>query len=247
MNTTIDTIKRVALLSASVATVAGVSLSGGIAHAAAADTNTASTTDQQHLQTIISKGDQEITRRLATLNTLDSKINAATKLNATDKSYLTAEVNGEITGLTTLKTKLDADTTLAAARADAQSIFNEYRVYALVAPKVSLVKVADDQQVVEGKLTALIQKLQTRINTAKSNGKDVTTLQNQLNDLTTQVNNAQSISSSIEQKVLTLQPSDYDSNHAILSGDSTQLKAAHSDNEAAYNDAKNIISELKNL
>lgn len=247
MNTTTNVIKKVALLGASVATVAGASLSTGIAHAAAANTNTASTTDQQHLQTIISKGDQEITRRLATLNTLDSKINAATKLSASDKAYLTAEVNGEITGLTTLKTKLDADTTLAAARADAQSIFNEYRVYALVAPKVSLVKVSDDQQVVEGKLTALIQKLQARINTAKSNGKDVTTIQNQLNDLTTQLNNASAISSAIEQKVLTLQPTDYDSNHAVLSGDSEQLKTAHSDNEAAYNDAKNIISELKNL
>jgi hypothetical protein len=118
----------------------------------------------------------------------------------------------------------------------------------LIVPKVALVKTADSQQVVEAKLTTLAQKLQARISTAKTNGKDVTTLQSELSDMTTRINSAQVISSAIQQKVLTLlQPSDYNSDHTILSGDSAQLKTAHSDNEAAYTDAKNIVSALKSL
>ena len=101
----------------------------------AATAGTLTATQQQALQNIINKGNQEIGRRLDALNTLSSKISTITKLSASDQSYLTTEVNTEISGLTSLKTQLDADTTLTAAHTDAQSIITEYRVYALVLPK----------------------------------------------------------------------------------------------------------------
>ena len=209
-------------------------------------TNQAANT-QTRIANIISKGDQEISRRLTTLGTLTSKINSATKLSASDKATLSAEVSSEVSGLTALKSKLDAETTLDGAKADAQSIYTDYRVYALIVPKVELVRVADDQQVAESKLTDLAAKLQTRITTAKNNGKDVTALQTQLNDMTAKTQAAQAISTSIESKVINLQPSDYNSDHALLSGDRDQLKTAHQDNQAAYADAKNIVAGLKAL
>jgi len=202
---------------------------------------------QQRLQTIISKGDQEITRRLTTLNTLMSKINAATRLTASDKAALSNEVTTTISGLTSLKTTLDAETTLTAARTDVQSIYTEYRVYALVAPKIGLIKVADDQQVVESKLTALAQKLQTRITALQQAGKDVSSLQASLSDMTSKTAAAQAISSQIQSKVINLQPTDYNSDHALLSGDRDQLKTAHDDNQTAYNDAKTIVASLKTM
>lgn len=223
-------------------------ISSPLALAAVANAQTATgTTAQQHLQTIISKGDQEITRRLSTLNTLTSKINAATKLTSSDKATLSGEVSSTITGLTSLKAKLDAETTVAAARTDVQDIYSEYRVYALVAPKVTLIKVADDQQVVEGKLVTLAQKLQARIAAAQQKGQDVSALSNELNDMTSKTSAAQTISSGIENSVISLQPNDYNSNHALLSGDSTQLKTAHSDNQTAYSDAKSIVAALKTM
>ena len=214
---------------------------------AMAATTAQSTDPQTRITAIKTKGDSEINRRLTSLSSLQSKINGATKLTANDKAYLSSEVNSEINGLTSLKTKLDGDTTLADARTDAKTIFTGYRVYALVVPKVSLIKTADDQQVVEDKLTALAQKLQTRLDAAKSSGKNTTALQAKLNDMRTQISNAHDISSAIEAKVLVLQPSDYNSDHALLSGDSAQLKAAHSNNVAARNDAKAIIDGLKSL
>lgn len=217
----------------------------GIVNAQAGTSLTA--TQQQRLQTIISKGDQEIMRRLTMLNTLTSKINAATKLTASDKATLSNEVDTTISGLTSLKTTLDTETSLTAARADVQNIYTEYRVYALVAPKIALVKVADDQQVVEAKLTALAQKLQTRITTLQQAGKDVTSLQSSLTDMNNKIAAAQAVSSQIQAKVINLQPTDYNSDHAILSGDRDQLKTAHEDNQAAYNDAKTIIAALKTM
>lgn len=208
---------------------------------------TSTTTDAQRVQAIISKGDQEITRRLTSLNGLLAKINASTKLSASSKATLLAEVNTEISGLTTLKAKLDAETTVAGVRADAQSIISGYRVYALVLPKSALVKASDDQQVAEAKLKTLITKLQERLTKAKAAGKDVTSLQATLDDMTAKVNASTAISSSLETKVINLQPSDYNSDHTVLSGDATQLKAAHADNEAALNDAKTIVAGIKNL
>jgi len=210
-------------------------------------TSTNSATEKAKLQNIITKGDQEIARRLASLSKLTSKINAATKLTGADKATLTAEVNATISGLNTLKAKLDAETTVAAARADVQSIYTEYRVYALVAPKVGLIKVADDQQVAEQKLQALIQKFQTRLNAAKSKGKNVDALETVLSDMTQKVNASASISSTIQAKVIGLQPTDYNNDHAVLNGTSAQLKTAHTDNVAAYQDAKQIVAGLKGL
>jgi hypothetical protein len=221
------------------------SVTTGSASASSTTTKSSAAKKQQDLQTIITKGNAEIARRLTTLSTLNGKINAATKLSASDKTTLSNEVSSTISGLTSLKSQLDADTTVTAAHNDVESIFTEYRVYAVVAPKVTIVKVADDQQVVQGKLTTLAQKLQTRITTEQNSGKNVATLQSDLSDMTSKISAAQAISSNIESSVLSLQPSDYNSNHTVLSGDNTQLKTAHTDDQAAYTDAKTIVSALK--
>jgi hypothetical protein len=212
-----------------------------------ANAESTATASQDRLPTIISKGDQEITRRLTTLSTLTSKINAATKLSASDKTTLTSEVSSTISGLNTLKSQLDAETTVAAAKTDVANIFSEYRVYALVAPKIGLIKVADDQQVTESKLAALSTKLQARITADQTAGKNVTTLQADLNDMNAQVSASQAISSNMESTVISLQPTDYNSDHTLLSGDSAKLKTAHTDNAAAVTDGKNIIAGLKSL
>jgi hypothetical protein len=235
------------LLSLAVPVIAVAAGSPLLANAMSTTTTTSTDTSQSRLPVIISKGDQEITRRLTTLGTLSSKISAATKLTASDKTSLTNEVSATISGLTTLKAQLDSETTVAAAKTDVANIYSEYRVYALVAPKVGLIKVADDQQVVEAKLTALSTKLQARITADQTAGKNVTTLQADLTDLNTKVSASQAISANMETSVIGLEPSDYNSDHALLTGDSTQLKTAHADNVAAATDAKNIIAGLKSL
>jgi biopolymer transport protein ExbD len=210
-----------------------------------------STTEQNNqatrLANIIAKGNQEIDRRLASLANLASVITAAKHITSGDKTSLTNELNTEVTGLTQLRAKLDAETTVAAAGTDAQSIFSEYRVYALVLPKVWLVRLADQQQDVEAKLVALAKKLQTRIDSEKAKGKDTASLQSMLDDLNAKVGVSQPISTAVEQKVLPLLPSDWNSDHTILSGDYAQLKTAHTDNQAAYQDATKIIAALKTM
>jgi len=202
---------------------------------------------QQRLQVIQSKGAQEIDRRIVSLNTLSAKINAASKLTSSDKAALVSEVSTEISGLTALKVKLAAETTIDGAKVDAQSIINDYRVYALITPKINLIKTADDQQVFEAKIVSTIAALQTNVTNAKNAGKDVTALQAQLDVATAKEQAAQTISSTIQAKVIGLQPTDYNSDHTILSGDRAQLTAAHLDLVTAVTSVKAVRDGLKSL
>jgi hypothetical protein len=195
--------------------------------------------DQAQLQLIITKGTAEIDRRLTTLSTLDTKINSSTKISSADKTSLTSEVNNEVSGLTALKTNLAATTTVALARSYAQSIINDYRVYALVVPQVNILKTADDQQLVEAKLNTLETSLATRINSSTN-----TSLVAELTAMTTQTKSAESLSSSVESSVLSLTPSNYDSNHSLLVQYINSLKTASSDNQAAIASGKSIVSSL---
>jgi hypothetical protein len=63
--------------------------------------------------------------------------------------------------------------------------------------------------------------------------------------MTSKIAAAQAISSAMEANVINLQPSDYNSNHSLLSGDAATLKTAAADNQAAITDAKTIIASLK--
>lgn len=203
--------------------------------------------DPGRLTVIKSRARAEITRRLNSLNRLNSAINGTSRLSDSAKSTLSGEVNAEISDLTRLKSKIAADTDLATARIDAQAIFTEYRIYALVVPKVWLVRTVDDQQAVEDKLNTMIGKLQTRINTAQGQGKDTASLQAALNDMTAQVHAAQIIALKTGAAILRVQPTDYNNDHSVLGGYVDQVQQAHRYNQAAYANLKIIVQGLKTL
>jgi hypothetical protein len=212
-----------------------------------ATSEAAISTTQTKPQGLINVGNGEIQRRLTTLNNLASGINSAQYLSASDKSSLSNEVSTEISGLTSLQTKLDSETTVSAATTDDLNVITEYRVYILVTPKVYIIISADDQQATQAALKSFATGAQNVINTAKSNGKDVTTLQSELDDLNSQLSSAQTISSDMESNVIGLQPSDYNNDHSVLVGDYSKLQTAQTDNQAAISEANTLISGLQSL
>jgi hypothetical protein len=210
-------------------------------------TTTTSTASQAKLQLIISVGNGEINRRLTTLNNLTTGINAAQFLTTSDKSSLSTEISTETASLKSLQTKLNAETTIAAATTDDANVITEYRVYVLVVPKVYIVITADDQQAAQAALTKFASSAQSLIATAQKAGKNVTILQSELSDLNSHLSAAQSISSAMESGVINLQPTDYNSDHSIFVGDYTKLQTAQNDNEAATSDANEILTGLQGL
>jgi len=241
-------IRHISLITAISLSLA-LSVPAGLASAAVTPTDdtAAADTTSTRLANIKSKGDQEIARRLKVLGTLAAKINSTTKLTAIEKTDLKSEVAAEYNSLKALQAKLAAETTIAAAAADVQAMVTEYRVYALVVPKILLIKTADYQQEVQAKLTTLTAKLQSRINDAGAKGHDITELQTKLDEMEAKMAIAEAISGDVESKVLTLEPTDYNNDHGIVGGYQTQLKTAHTNDAGAVTDAKAIVAGLKAL
>lgn len=87
---------------------------------------------------VIAAGDKLISDRQAALTKLSGTISTdltQKKINSDQASALQADVSTNQTGLTNLKTKLDAETTAKAARADVVNIFSQFRIFAVVIPR----------------------------------------------------------------------------------------------------------------
>jgi len=108
-------------------------------------------------------GDKLIDHRLASLNQFVTKLAARKGVAAADVTTLTKTAQDAIDGLTTLKTKIDADTTVEMARTDVASIFTSYRIYAVLIPKLHLLTIIDQGQAALDTMTTLSPRLQKAI------------------------------------------------------------------------------------
>lgn len=138
---------------------------------------------QDELARIKKRADTEIDRRINSLNKLLARIQSDNKLSADEKSNISADINSNIAGLTSLKAKIDADTDAATAKSDAKQIFINFRIFANFEPKTRLLISIDNLQVVANRISSFTPKIQDLINNLKSQGKDVASLQASLDDI----------------------------------------------------------------
>ncbi len=111
-------------------------------------------TKMTQLQFVQCVGNTEITRRINYLNDLSTKTQSLIAFinQKAPNSQITTDLQGivndananinggttfgtQVNGLNALKTTLDGETTVQAARADIQTIYKGYRIYALVLPR----------------------------------------------------------------------------------------------------------------
>lgn len=149
---------RMALLSVISAVALLVSLAAQASPANAATSaiiDNCDPTKLSQLQFVQCVGNAEIARRVTVLNALTTKVNALIQKiqssSTVDQTIIAdlqgivsdanANLNGgttfgvQVAGLTALKTQLDAETTVAAARTDVHNIYAQYRIYLLVLPR----------------------------------------------------------------------------------------------------------------
>jgi|SRR5579885_145947 len=142
---------------------------------------------QNELQRIIKRSDSLITTRLIRLTTLTTRVQNDSRLSASEKSSLSADIQTDVSGLTALKAKIDVDTDVTIARVDEKQIITGYYIYAMFEPKVRLLIVLNNLQTVTANLQALVPQIQNLINTLQSQGKNVSQLQSLLNDVSSQL------------------------------------------------------------
>ncbi len=143
--------------------------------------------NSEMLSRIIQRADQLIATRLGSLQKLLTRIQGDKRLSDADKTNLTNDIQTTVGNLQTLKTKIDADTDEATARADAKSIVTNFRIYAIYEPKVRLITTISNLQTSSSNVSSVSARIQTLLNNLKAQGKDTTAAQAALNDVNTQL------------------------------------------------------------
>lgn len=197
------------------------------------------------LTTLHTQADTAIASRLTALNSALTRITSLVKLSAAQKTTYTGQINADITALTTLKSKADADIDVATLQADYKSIFTSYRVYAEFLPQLHLLVASDTMDVTADKLSDLAIKLQTRIQSAGS----PSTLTSLLSDMQAKIADAKTQYGNVQTQITALTPQSYDSNPsgtaAALKTARTEIQTGSSDLKTAWADAKQILQALK--
>ena len=199
------------------------------------------------MENLRTRAGQEITRRVTSLTELITKINGLKKLSQTNKTDLTNQVQTEITGLNTLKTKIDADTDIATLRTDVKSIVQSYRVYAFFIPQIRILSANDAMSQLTDNLTILANKLETLIGKSGATGATLTSLQTYLSDMKAKIKVASDTYQAVETEVLALTPAGYPTNKATLQDARAKLKTGSQALKAARDDAKQIVKILRSL
>ncbi|HZQ30018.1 MAG TPA: hypothetical protein VFA93_02995 [Patescibacteria group bacterium] len=138
---------------------------------------------QNNLSGAKKRADQAINRRISELNKLLQRIQNDQKLTSDDKANLSSDIQSAINGLTTLKSKIDADTDLTTLKSDAKQIVSGFKVFDVIVPKTRLLIIIDNLTSVTTKIAGFTPKIQDLINNLKSEGKDVTQLQSLLDNV----------------------------------------------------------------
>ena len=196
------------------------------------------------------KADQEITRRIDSLNTLTTRVGEMKRLSEQDKASITSLAGGNVTDLNTLKTKIDADTDLETLKTDRQSITKSYRVYMLVIPKGHILAAADRILETTTLMNTVVTKLEARIGTAQTGGKDVAQLSTSLTDMKAKIADAVTQANNAKTAVTSLVPdqgvqTQIDSNKTALNSARTMIKNGITDLKTARTDAETIRVNLK--
>ena len=201
---------------------------------------------------IITRSDTAITSRITALNNLSTRVGAMVNVDATTKANINSQIQTNVTGLTALKAKIDSETDVTTLLSDEKTITGNYRIYALIIPRGYIVASSDRITTINGLMTALSTKLQTRITTAQSAGHDVAALQTDLNDLNAKIADATAQGQTALSGVVSLVPdqgnqTQLQSNTAALKASRADIKTATKDFQAARQDAKNITAGLKGI
>src|SRR3989344_9487674 len=202
---------------------------------------------EQQITNLKQRADKEITRRVTSLNNLLKKLNTMKRLTDQQRSNFSSQIQTEISNLNNLKIKIDGDTDLTTLRADVKSIVASYRVYALFIPQIRLFAAAGKTTNIADQMSLLAGKLQTRIQNASAQGKNVTPLQTTLSDMQTKIADAKTQSQNVMKTVVVLSPAGYPANQTVLLDARAILKTAHQDLVLARKDAGTIVKQLKSL
>lgn len=191
------------------------------------------------LSTVQAAAAAAITLRVNGINNATGKVDSAKNLGS-ESSTLVSYLQADIAPLQALGQQIAGDTTEASAKAAAATIFTDFRVLALVLPAANLA--GNSASIVNGSVPKLMADLNTL--SGYVNPSNAATLNPLLADANSQIGAASSAASGVAATVLSYTPSDWNSNHNVLSASHSDVHDALDDIKAARGYLQEIRSDL---
>lgn len=203
--------------------------------------------EQTQTQNLQARAQTEITRRIKFLNEFANKIDSLKKISDSDKTALKTQIQQQVSGLTVLQSKINADTDLATLKTDVKSIVNNYYIFAFFRVKISLLVAADRLSASKTMLEGIYSKLQTRVADLKNQGENTTSLEALLSDMRKKIDDADLQFQNAQNTLSQLEAQDYPKNKTTLTTARNKIKLGATDLKNALEDATKIRQELVKL
>ena len=189
------------------------------------------------LTRIQATGAQLIKQRISSLNSLTTQINAS-KLGTDQKATLTASIATNISGLTSLGGQIASATDASSTKSLVQSIYTNFRIYAVFIPQIKWEKRINDLQNHIVKLGDTFAKVQANIDAAKAKGKDVSVWQASLTAAKASVATDSTQLTTLWTNVMAIKPADYPTSSK------TQFATVSTGVKAVVNDLQGIAKKI---
>jgi hypothetical protein len=195
-------------------------------------------------------GDDAIAKRQVSLDAATTRINGFVgkgALTSAQAGPLLEQITSNKNGLATLKTKLDGEADITAARTEVKNIYLQFRIYAVFLPRTRHVVALDIMTNVDGKLTAAEPKVEDAI--AKAPASEQPQLNTLYSDFKAQLKEAEAQIDAAQGQLPVLTPNTYNTDRATYDKAfatlHTDTKAAHDAMLKARNDLHQIAIILK--
>ncbi len=186
-----------------------------------------------------------IDRRVTALNTAAAKISGDKHLTEAHKSALSELVATTTAGMNTQKAAVTAATDAATLRPACEAIATDYRVFAVVIPKIHLVRAVDGLDMARTRMTNVSSKLDAGLTKAEAAGKDTAAARASASAFTDAIGAIDT--SGLADKILAVTPADYNANKAVLDSLRSTVRTEVSDAKTARDLGKKAVTDAKAL
>ncbi len=183
-------------------------------------------------------------KQIRKLNAAVTKVNADKTLTSSDRSMLLSTLQGDLSGLLQLQSKIAADTTASQAHTDYTAILRQYRVIAVALPQARIVREADRTTAKTlPRLQAAEQRLADQLAKKQSNG--TSTAKAALADLQQQITAVRSDAQGLDTAALAVTPAQFDQSPSAITDVQSKAKELRTAEKAARRDIHTIRHALE--
>ena len=204
-------------------------------------------TEARWVEAVKARALEATDKRLATIDDLQAAIDRSQTVEPDHAGRLKGELQSSQSGLEALARKIDDADDLTTLRDLVPQIFENYRIYAVVAPKVHLVLAGDAGTAVAARLDEAADRLGEALDRLEESGVDVSDAEALLAEMQRLVASGGDAAASVPDVVIGLKPSDYPESTEVLRSAHEVMKSARSDLRTAGESAHEIVRFIKSV